>query len=91
MCTNDVVILKSSGVPRYTFTFRHPTASERPSFGDILASSLREREEILSVPEKDCNSHDQANLLGASLEAGLEMYKDIQNIYLKQSGARYRS
>ena len=39
---------------------------------------------MLSIPEKDAMSHEQANRLGASLEAGLEMYKQLQNTYLTE-------
>lgn len=45
---------------------------------------LREKEELLQIPEGDASTHSQARLLGASLEAGLEMYRDLQNIYLNQ-------
>ena len=52
------------------------------NFGDILTSTLKNADEVLSIPEKDALSHEQAGLLGATLEAGLEMYKGLQNTYL---------
>ena len=39
---------------------------------------------MLSIPKEDKITHPHASLLGASLEAGLEMYKDLQNTYLGQ-------
>ena len=42
---------------------------------------------MLTIPEKDGSTHSQACLLGASLEAGLEMYKDLQDVYLAQRTA----
>ena len=65
--------------------YRNPTASNRPNFTEILTSTLRDRQEVvLSIPNRDCATHEKASLLGAGLEAGLEMYKDLQNIYLRQ-------
>lgn len=64
--------------------YRHPTANNRPSFGEIITSTLKDKQEVLTIPTKDQDTHEQANLLGASLEAGLDMYKDLQNTYLKQ-------
>lgn len=43
---------------------------------------------MLTIPEKDGSTHSQACLLGASVEAGLEMYKDLQNAYLAQPSSR---
>lgn len=63
---------------------RNPVASERPTFSQILSVLLNNKEETLSIPIKDASAHPQACLLGASLEAGLEMYKDIQDKYLKK-------
>lgn len=59
-------------------------AGERPNFSKILTGMLQDRKEVLYIPEKDYATHPQAYLLGASLEAGLDMYKELQNIYLKK-------
>ena len=68
----------------YSLLTRHPTASDRPNFSEILSSTIKDKQEaVLSIPAKDGSTHEQASLLGASLEAGLDMYKDLQNIYLK--------
>lgn len=68
---------------------RNPTASHRPNFSEIITSTLRDKqEEVLSISDRDRATHEQASLLGAGLEAGLEMYKDLQNIYLKQKQSR---
>ena len=66
---------------------RHPIPASRPTFTEILTSLLGEKEEMLSIPEKDASTHPQASLLGASLEAGLEMYKNLQNTYLNQKNS----
>jgi hypothetical protein len=59
---------------------RHPTPSARPNFSEVLASLLKDN--VLSIPRADKRSHPDAGMLGANLEAGLEMYKDLQNTYL---------
>lgn len=64
---------------------RHPIASSRPTFSEILTGLLKD--EVLSIPAEDQTTHPQASLLGASLEAGLEMYKDLQNTYLSQQSS----
>ncbi len=86
--TTRTVVDKTSSLSHKILTHRHPKTNERPNFGDILTSTLKDKEEVLSIPKKDTLTHDQANCLGASLEAGLEMYKQLQNTYLvEQRGA----
>lgn len=42
---------------------------------------------MMLIPEGDLSTHKHAGVLGASLEAGLEMYKDLQKTYLKKQKA----
>lgn len=39
---------------------------------------------MLLIPKEDAITHHDACVLGGSLEAGLEMYKDLQDTYLKE-------
>ena len=62
---------------------RHPLPNNRPHFNDIMLSMLRSDEDILILPEETTSSHPTAGELGADLQAGVHMYKDLQNTYLK--------
>ena len=60
---------------------RAGVAKERPGFRDILLSLLESKSVVLRVPPEDADSHPQAAVLGAPLEAGHGMYTALQNIY----------
>ena len=51
-------------------------------FRDLLLSLVENETVVLHIPPEAMNSHPQAGVLGAPLEAGQDMYKDTQNIYL---------
>ena len=68
---------------RYSvFLTRHPAPSTRPTFKDILAALLHDEAKVLDIPVEDASTHEQASLLGAPLEAGENMYSDLQQLYL---------
>ena len=65
-------------------SLRHPDKSSRPQFlevGEVL--SLPEHE-LLSIPEEEGRVHPQATLLGAPLEAGKQLYLELQKSYIQQ-------
>ena len=61
---------------------RNPVASQRPSFREILLSLLGTPETVLSIPQEDLETHLLAGMLGSPLEAGENMYCDLQNRYV---------
>ena len=63
------------------FNTRHPVASERPNFHEIMVSLLQPNKNILTIPETALSSHPQAGSLGGTLKAGENMYPEIQNCY----------
>ena len=50
-----------------------------PQFGEIVESLSRPEDELLSIPEE---VKGQASLLGAPLEAGQDLYTELQNTYI---------
>ena len=63
------------------FNNRHPVASERPHFHEIMVSLLQPNKNILTIPESALSSHPQAGSLGGTLKAGENMYPEIQHSY----------
>ena len=63
---------------------RHPDASGRPQFAQLLQVLSRPEHELLSIPEEEGRVHPQATLLGAPLEAGKQLYLELQNTYIKK-------
>ena len=61
---------------------RHPVPRKRPNFNDIMLFLLKSDKDILVVPEEASSTHPKANKLGADLQAGVHMYKDLQETYL---------
>lgn len=63
---------------------RHPDPSSRPTF-PVLAGILQGSEEVLLAwadEEEDTASHTLYAVLGASLEAGKELYAEVQHLYI---------
>ena len=78
-------------------TYRHPNKNVRPSFSDLHTSlsdhtlSLGMKEESQVVAEGRDQPlplplplHPQAHTIGAPLEAGKELYNDMQKIYINE-------
>lgn len=59
---------------------RHPLTTERPGFRPILLSLLAKEDVVLAIPS-DMISNNLAVLLGAPLEAGIDMYPELQTMY----------
>ena len=66
----------------FNLLHRNPVAARRPSFRDILLGLLDKPDAVLSIPPEALDTHHLAGVLGSPLEAGENMYKDLQNRYL---------
>ncbi len=65
------------------FLYRHPEPDERPSFRQIVVELVdsKGQKNTLYIPEEDLDSHQDAGRLGAELQAGANMYRDLQDTY----------
>ena len=61
---------------------RHPETSIRPAFRDIVLTLVGSEQMVLNIPEEDSSSNPLAGVLGAPLEAGENMYTDLQKRYI---------
>ena len=61
--------------------YRNPTTEERPKFRELLLPLISDQETAMAIPQEDLDSHQLAGALGAPLEAGGGMYKDLQLKY----------
>ena len=60
---------------------RHPTTAGRPSFEQLRLSLSQPDSALLSWSEEDIAVHPQAAVLGAPLDAGKLLYKELQGTY----------
>ena len=67
---------------------RHPDHSSRPVFREISLAFLVKKDIILHIPEEALETHKQAGVLGAPIEAGDKMYEDLQKTYLERINFR---
>ena len=65
----------------HIYNYRNPVAAHRPGFREVLLSLLGSPEEVLSIPPESLDTHPLAGVLGSPLEAGENMYSDLQNQY----------
>ena len=70
------------------FCSRHPQASSRPTFSQLLQALCQPDTELLSWSEEDVRVHPQAGMLGAPLEAGKDLYPELQQIYKNMNVTR---
>ena len=74
--------LTVEGIGFLSLLFRNPDAELRPSFPDIQLELQRPDFKLLTWTAEDVAGHtEQARTLGAPLEAGEELYADIQSMY----------
>ena len=62
--------------------------SQRPSFRDIVLILVGSEEMVLNIPEEDSSTNPLAGVLGAPLEAGENMYSDLQRRYVDYSSRK---
>ena len=67
---------------------RHSDASVRPLFSAVFKMLSHSDSDLLSWSEKDKEVHPQASCLGAPLQAGDELYPDLQDYYLDEPSKR---
>ena len=60
---------------------RHPDASSRPQPRDVLKGLLGNVDEVLAIPPEDVPAGSQAAVLGAPLDKGTCLYRDLQTVY----------
>jgi hypothetical protein len=56
--------------------------SGRPQFREIVQTLSQSEDELLFIPEEVTRGHPQASILGAPLEAGRDLYPQLQNTYI---------
>jgi len=67
----------------FYFHSRHPEVSSRPTFYQLLQALSFSETELLVWAEEDMRVHPQAAVLGAPLEAGRDLYPELQETYNK--------
>ena len=65
---------------------RHPQASSQPTFSQLLQALCQPEIELLSWSEEDMRVHPQAAVLGAPLEAGKDLYPELQGTHKQTTG-----
>ena len=63
---------------------RHPEKSSRPSFPQVVETLSEPDFELLCWTEEDLKVHPQAAVLGAPLEAGKDLYPELQKAYMQE-------
>ena len=63
---------------------RHPETASRPSFPQVVETLSEPDFELLSWKEEDLTVHPHAAVLGAPLEAGNELYPELQKAYTQK-------
>ncbi len=61
--------------------FRHPDKSSRPSFTEVLEALSEPETDLLCWSVEDTAVQPQAAVLGAPLEAGVDLYPELQRTY----------
>ena len=61
--------------------YRHPVVPSRPTFFELLQTLASYEAALFAWSEEDKAVHPQAAVLGAPLEAGLDLYTELQTSY----------
>ena len=64
---------------------RYPLTGSRPGFRELVIVLTGNRLDVLSIPQEALHSHQLAGVLGSALEAGENMYLDLQNKHLTEN------
>ena len=62
--------------------YRNAEKSARPQFREIVETLSQPESLLLRIPEEVSEGHPQASVLGAPLEAGRNLYTELQNTYM---------
>ena len=81
------VLCRVTHIIHNVLIFRHPDAAKRPSFMDITTQLQKSDFQILKWNEEEGEEEgkslsEEAKILGRPLEAGGQLYKDLQNTYV---------
>ena len=63
----------------FNLYYRDPIAGSRPRFREIVLVLTGNPQDVLSIPQEALSVHRLAGVLGNPLEAGKNMYSDLQN------------
>ncbi|KAL5491175.1 hypothetical protein EMCRGX_G016415 [Ephydatia muelleri] len=63
--------------------YQNPETHSRPLFGEIYQSLCQSEELVLAIPSDVHLIHPNAGMVGASLEAGENLYIELQKCYLQ--------
>ena len=63
---------------------RDPVAGNRPRFREFTIVLTGNPHDVLSIPQEALDVHKLAGVLGSPLEAGKNMYSDLQNKYMNE-------
>ena len=75
---DSILIWKQSNL---NLQFRHPETAYRPTFTQLLQALSSTITKLLSWSEEDTRVHPQAAVLGSPLEAGKDLYPELQGTY----------
>ena len=64
---------------------RNADKAGRPQFREIVVTLSQSEEILLHIPEEFTRGHPQASVLGAPLEAGRNLYIELQNTYIPKT------
>ena len=71
--------------PSFALVCRHPEAASRPTFFDTLLALQRPDFQVLKWTCEEVAAYsEEARTIGSPIEAGLELYTDIQHTYESQ-------
>ena len=62
--------------------FRNADKPSRPDFAELVRALSSPVTDLLSWSEEDMRVHPQAAVLGAPLEAGKDLYPELQGTYM---------
>ena len=79
VCACNVKTNELYGWYKFLSYCRNPVAGLRLSFRELLLSLLGNPKTVLSIPQEALNTHNLAGVLGSPLEAGANLYRDLQN------------
>ena len=83
---NGVRLSPPPGCPRSIYELMikcwNPKRMLRPKFSDILNTLKRPVVELFMWTKEDLKSHQQCSVICAPIEAGKELYPDLQNMYI---------
>jgi len=67
---------------KFCMFFRNADKSSRPDFAEVVQALSSPVTDLLSWSEEDLRVHPQAAVLGAPLEAGKDLYPELQGTYM---------